>query len=591
MMSGTSANSKSAKATAASPDADAHAFARCAAIIAAEPDVASELASINPADEFFAALVELAMQRGIEFSGHVQAVMQAAAAQHFGCRLEEWELDKRRGWQPFALERGPAGMELVWGCGAERAGDPFHELTVASLRALPLNRWFAIRTPLSATFVAALEAEALPLAGLIFHMSRCGSTLIAQALKAWTGVRALSEPALLDTAIRFCHAGLDPDGHLLRGAIAALAQPAGSDRQVIIKLDAWHALAFGAIRATLPAVPWLFVYRDPIEVMASHRREPGRHTVPGMLPEEWLGGLPPLPDAATPQDHAARVLGGICAAIVPNAKAANLINYSELPDALTTRLPKLFALDPGAFDRSLLGARLARHAKRPYETFTDDRKAKRAAADMEMYQCVGRWIEPHFRALEELRCTLRHLRVPLACDLALLRADLAAVAPVGWHPHFNREYYSGDWSGIALRAQPHGRSPLYADPTRDDYADTDAMRLCRYVPRFLEQFECPIESVRFLKVAPGAIIREHRDFGLRFEDGGVRFHVPVYTDANVEFVLGGETLVLAEGECWYLNFDLPHTVKNRGERDRVHLVIDARVNDWATDLFRRLRAD
>lgn len=591
MMSGMNANSKTQTPTASTPDGDASAFARCAAIIAAEPDVAFRLAAIHRADEFFSALVELARQRGIEFAGDAQAVMHAAGTQCLGCRLEAWRPEARPGWQPFALECGPAGMELVWGCGTGRAGEPFHELTVATLRARPLNRWFAVRTPLSAAFVAALEAQALPLSGLIFHMSRCGSTLIAQALKAWTGVRALSEPALLDTAITFCFAGHDPDGLLLRGVVAGLAQPGGDDSQVIIKLDAWHALAFGVIRSLLPAVPWLFVYRDPIEVMASHRREPGRHTVPGMLPEAWLGDLSPPADAAEPQDYAARVIGGICAAIVPHAKAVNLFNYSELPDALTTRLPRLFALDPDGLDGSLLDATLARHAKRPYEAFTDDRAAKRAAADMNMYHRVGRWIEPHFKALEEIRCTLRHLRLPIACDLALLRADLAAVAPIGWHPHFNREYYSGDWSGIALRAQSHGRSPLYADPTRDDWTDTEAMRACRYVPRFLAQFECRIESVRFLKLAPDAIIREHRDFGLRFEDGSVRFHVPVHTDADVEFVLGGETLVLAAGECWYLNFDLPHQIANRGARDRVHLVIDARVNAWVKDLFRRVRAD
>jgi hypothetical protein len=37
---------------------------------------------------------------------------------------------------------------------------------------------------------------------------------------------------------------------------------------------------------------------------------------------------------------------------------------------------------------------------------------------------------------------------------------------------------------------------------------------------------------------------------------------------------------MAPGECWYLRLSDPHRVANRGETDRVHLLIDCRVNDW-----------
>ena len=182
---------------------------------------------------------------------------------------------------------------------------------------------------------------------------------------------------------------------------------------------------------------------------------------------------------------------------------------------------------------------------------------------------------------------IRSLRLPVDVDLAALRADLTAVAPNGWHPHFNTQYYSGDWSGIPLRGNPGIHVPLYTDPTRDDFADTAAMQRCVYVPRFLAGFECPVESVRFLKLARGATIREHRDFGLCFEQGVARLHVPVHTNTAVEFILDGEAQILGEGECWYLNFDLGHRLANRGDADRVQLIIDLRVNDWLAALFRR----
>jgi hypothetical protein len=171
--------------------------------------------------------------------------------------------------------------------------------------------------------------------------------------------------------------------------------------------------------------------------------------------------------------------------------------------------------------------------------------------------------------------------LPLVVDLARLQADLDAVAPTQWHPHFNTGYYDGDWSGVPLRAQPGIHVPLYTDPTRSDFADTEAMARCRYVPDLLAALPGTLESVRFLRLAAGSTIREHNDPGLCIEEGVFRLHVPVRTNPDVEFRVGGRLLQMGEGECWYVNFDLPHALVNRGTADRVHLVVDG-VADEAT---------
>jgi hypothetical protein len=382
--------------------ASGDALARCAAIIAREPDLAERLAAILTVDHLITVLSGLAQQRGIALDESARQTLSSGHMVTFANRVAEWALESRRGWQPFALEWGPAGAELVWGNGVARAEAAFHEETVGALRSLPMNRLFAVRTPLTREFVAALEADALPIRGLIFHMSRCGSTLIAQALKAWPGVRVLSEPGPLDTAITAACTGIDPDWLIFRGVIAALAQPAGGDRDVVIKLDAWHALVLPQIRQSIP-VPWLFAYRNPIEVLVSHVREPGRHTVPGMLPSAWFGAPEPIHDVQTRVQYAARVLGAICAAVVPYADAANLVNYDQLPQALTTCMPLGFGLDPAAADHASLIALLKKHAKRPYESFADDRAAKRGAAGEEVRAAAERWMALHYATLEKIR--------------------------------------------------------------------------------------------------------------------------------------------------------------------------------------------
>lgn len=70
----------------------------------------------------------------------------------------------------------------------------------------------------------------------------------------------------------------------------------------------------------------------------------------------------------------------------------------------------------------------------------------------------------------------------------------------------------------------------------------------------------------------------------------MRLHIPVVTNPAVDFRLNGVRCVMAAGTCWYLRLSDPHSVSNRGPADRVHLVIDAAVNGWLTDLFDRAAA-
>ena len=86
---------------------------------------------------------------------------------------------------------------------------------------------------------------------------------------------------------------------------------------------------------------------------------------------------------------------------------------------------------------------------------------------------------------------------------------------------------------------------------------------------------------------PGSIIKEHKDFKLGFEDGEIRLHIPILTNPSVEFILDGARVLMNEGECWYLNLNLPHRVANRGTSDRIHLVVDCVLNDWLRELLLR----
>lgn len=177
-------------------------------------------------------------------------------------------------------------------------------------------------------------------------------------------------------------------------------------------------------------------------------------------------------------------------------------------------------------------------------------------------------------------------RLPLDFTALDFAADLAAISATAWVQHFNTGYHDGGWSGVALRAPDGDATRLTPDHSAaPTYADTPLLARCPSMQAVLGAFACPLESVRLLRLAPGGQIREHYDPGLKYENGVARLHVPLLTSEASEFYLDNARVVMARGTCWYLNFDLPHRVQNLGATDRIHLVIDAQVNDWLRGLI------
>lgn len=155
-----------------------------------------------------------------------------------------------------------------------------------------------------------------------------------------------------------------------------------------------------------------------------------------------------------------------------------------------------------------------------------------------------------------------------------------------WILHFQKKHYTGNWKALLLRS-PNGDTdnPFLIEDSPEKYQDTVFLKTAPFLQQVLQSFKCPLLSVRLLKLEAGARILEHKDADLSYESGQVRLHIPIQTHNKVQFLLQGEPVKLLAGECWYINVNLPHALANEGETDRVHLVIDAVVNDWVKELF------
>ena len=187
--------------------------------------------------------------------------------------------------------------------------------------------------------------------------------------------------------------------------------------------------------------------------------------------------------------------------------------------------------------------------------------------------------------------TTRFLRLPFAFEADRLADDLAQCLRTAWTKHVNQRDYAGDWTGIALRSTTGTAGDILSVAGLDDYKDTPLVAECPYFSAILDGLHCEQETVRLLRLAPGSLIREHRDRGASYGDGFLRLHIPITTNDRTRFVVDGEALPMRPGECWYADFSLVHSVQNDGATDRVHLIIDARRNDWTDRLFEQAGYD
>ncbi|MDO8878246.1 MAG: hypothetical protein Q8M24_08760 [Pseudolabrys sp.] len=313
-----------------------------------------------------------------------------------------------RHWLPVHVTPWGDQIFVDWAhVGAAPLTDPFFEGSIRRAARRPFNRMFRYRMTLEDFIADAPRQPSLPSDGFIFHMSRCGSTLVSQMLAAIPDNIVVSEAAPIDAAVQMCRASphLDAQAHaaLLAAMIAAYGRArGGNERHFFVKLDCWHALALPLFKRAFPATPWLFLYRDPVEVLVSHVRQRGSQMVPDLTPAA-LYGIDDF-DGVPNEDYCARVLGRIC-----NAAAEHLgdgsglaVNYRELPDAVQSRILPHFAVAITADDDATMTRAARQDAKTPQMEFTGDSAGKQRDAKPALRALAESHLAEVYRRLETL---------------------------------------------------------------------------------------------------------------------------------------------------------------------------------------------
>ncbi|MEJ2817327.1 aspartyl beta-hydroxylase [Caulobacter sp. CCG-8] len=302
------------------------------------------------------------------------------------------------GWLPAEVSDLDGRTVVGWRWfGPRRLTAPFYADDLMEAGYRPLNRLARLQTPLPGP----AERSARPPDGLVFHMSRCGSTLAAQMLAAAPANVVISEAPPIDAVLRLA---IEDDAKVaaLRAMVAALGQARAGETRLFVKLDCWHVRDLPLFRRAFPDTPWVFVYREPVEVLVSHLRRRGVQMIPELVPSARLGlATPATPDA----DYCAQVLAALCEAAARHypAGGGRLVNHADLPEALFTAILPGFGVALSDDETTAMRAAGARDAKAPGQDYVPDGEAKRREAADDLRAISERRVGDAYRRLEALR--------------------------------------------------------------------------------------------------------------------------------------------------------------------------------------------
>ena len=246
--------------------------------------------------------------------------------------------------------------------------------------------------------------------GFIFHSSRCGSTLVANACRALDDAVVLSEPNPIDKLVaRFItDAAGDPVKEslysvLLRAVVNALAyRDSAGEPRVFVKFSCCDVSQLKRIRRIWPDVPWVFLYRDPIETIVSNMT-----AVPAWLLDEdrrilahITGTTPAAVAEMSMEELCARSIGSFYSTAHSLANDNSmLLNYNQLS---ITDVLGFFNVSPSAeeLERITSGSRIYSKEASGGRDFVPDAKTKQHSASDRIRQFAQQFAIGPYQLLE-----------------------------------------------------------------------------------------------------------------------------------------------------------------------------------------------
>ena len=291
-----------------------------------------------------------------------------------------------KNWIPFRLDFHEKELYCRWiYIGDKKFTEPFFHETTGQCRIFDENQksFHAVST-LDGIIDFSKNIPSLVPTAFIFHVSRCGSTLLAQLLSLDEQNIVLAEPPIFDEVLReitFKKPEISDEkiDESLKAIVKFLGQKrTGNEQNFFIKLDSWHIFHYEKLRKLYPETPFIFSFRRPDEVIRSQVREAGMHAAPGVIQPELFGfTLEEILQVERPV-YVAKVLEKYFeryVEIIETDKNVLFVNYAE---GILTSLDKIehfLKLKIEPYVKQKMVERTQFHSKRP-NTFFEEKPLK-----------------------------------------------------------------------------------------------------------------------------------------------------------------------------------------------------------------------
>lgn len=278
------------------------------------------------------------------------------------------------GWVPYKLLRDDQYPACRWlHVGNTPFSEPFFADTISICQASHISTMHSVSSiellPEWAANLPAVNPSAF-----IFHISRCGSTLLSQLLGINPANINLSEVPFFDELLRAPYQQQNIDiSTALPAAIKFYAQQrSGIEKNLFIKTDSWHVCFYKIIRQLYPGVPFILLYRHPQEVIRSQQKKRGMHAVPGVVEPAVFGfDNSPVTDLDA---HMARVIErylSLFKEIIQNDKNSLLVNYNHGMLNVTEQVAAFAGLAISGEEHEKMETRCKYNAKYPEQVFSE----------------------------------------------------------------------------------------------------------------------------------------------------------------------------------------------------------------------------
>lgn len=319
--------------------------------------------------------------------------------------------DQLEGWMPIRVEWQQIEPFIDWCYVGERAfTEPFFDLTIQACLHYPFNLLFRPLTGIDVLRECHATRPGIMPTGFIFHMSRCGSTLITQMLASLEKNIVISEAPPINALLsaKTCRPDITDEERVawLQWMVSAMGQKRNREsKHFFIKFDAWHTFNLDIIERAFPRVPWIFLYRHPVEVMVSHINQRGAWTIPGIVEHQF----PDLNSVKlwqiTSEEYLAKLLANSCSYALQHKDSRNglFLNYTQLPQFVTSTLLKHFNVGYSDEEIERMNTITRFNAKTPVLDFTNDTEQKQRGASKAVRKLSDKLLTPLYEELESVR--------------------------------------------------------------------------------------------------------------------------------------------------------------------------------------------